>query len=154
MGKYRDEWDDGSSPEEDIRNLTSVNYGAFINKIRDHMYDEAVSWGDMFPGIFKTINVKRCKEHPEYKQQELCDLYLNGAIPRECSASHYFANFTTLFNMYMRIPKKTDEFCNYDSEGTVTPFVESLLPKAAPKQPPEQKKPRRYIVNGILYYEK
>jgi hypothetical protein len=111
----------------------------------------------MFPGIFKTINVPTCRERPQDKQQELCNLYLNGMIPH--LSGDYWPQFTTLFHMYMRMHAKSNEFGKYDEEGTITPFVESLLPKAAPpkaiqKQPPQEKKPRKYIINGVLYYEK
>lgn len=152
-----EEWDDGTSVEEDISNLTSSNWSNFIEKLRDWIYNATLEYSNVKGlEIIKTkVNFKLCSEQPHHRQQELCNLYLNGIIP-QLPGNHEYVCFAILFHMYRRMIEKIDQFSKYDSDQIVSPFVESLLPKVAETVQHDapgftEPKRRRYIINGILY---
>jgi hypothetical protein len=139
---YFEEWDDGTSSEIDIRNLTSANWGDFTRKLLEHLYYATIS----FPQLRAKIDVKRCEKHPEDIQQQLFNLYLNGVIPH--FSGDFWPQFAVIFKLIIRAIQKYYEMVDA-IENEVAPPPVPVVPKQQPTRPP-----RKYIVNGILYVEK
>jgi hypothetical protein len=163
-----DEWDDGTLIKDDICNLTSSNWSNFIQKIQTRIYEWTLDYANEphFKSIKSKVDFEKCKKYPEHIQQELSNLYLNGMVPH-FDPGYHFECFNTLFRMYQRMYQKLNELTKYEDGEEASPFVESLLTKVDPvlQLPTKQVhidknliadknrevKPKRYIINGILY---
>jgi hypothetical protein len=152
FGYWFEEWDDGSSPAEDISNLSLSNYQSFNKKLLDWIYRATLDYSTI-PALKKIktiVDFERCTSYGN-AQEQLSKLYMNGQVPQFGSVNHCsFENFNILFRFYIGMIEKVHEFMDYEITGVPSNFVKRLLPDNHPHITKE-KKPNRYIVNGILY---
>lgn len=152
FGKYFEEWN------EDIDNLTTSSYLTFNKKLLKSIYDITVEFSNRndFKKIKTLVNFERCKTHPHEIQGYLLKLYLNideNNLKWGSACVIGYENFSMMFNLYTRMFEKVYEMIEYDGTGKKGEFIEKLLTKENNQASPVQAetRPRRYIVNGILY---
>lgn len=130
FGYWFQEWDDGSSPEQDISNLTIRNYPEFIKKLLNWVYLRTIEYAGVpeFKRINTLVDVERCKKHPQDIHRVLSDLYLGGA---ECRFGTVigpsFSNFRLSFEFLIRMIEKVNEIAEWEGTGIQSKFVEKLF---------------------------
>jgi hypothetical protein len=130
FGFWFEEWDDGSSPKEDITNLTIYNSSEFIKKLLNWVYVTTLMFASepKFKKIKTLVDLERCKKHPQDIHRVLSDLYLGGA---ECKFGSVlgpsFSNFDISFRFLVSMVEKLNEMEMEESTGVRSKFVEKLL---------------------------